>query len=350
MSEISLSDLGLIYVNDGEPGIRRFRKGKGFSYRLPDGSLLGDEIHRQRISSLGLPPAYDNVWICLLPNGHLQATGIDARGRKQYRYHKDWQSHRSTEKFHQLIDFGQALPRMRRAVLRHLDGGLEDIHGVLAALATLLDEAHLRVGNQLYVRENGTYGATTLLKRHLTLVDGRIELKFKAKGGKRVQRSLKHPRLQRILEEISDLPGRQLFAWKDEAGILRPIDSGRLNLYLAEISGLPVSAKTFRTWAGSLAAFGAARRALEAGTRPTVKAMSEASAEVLHNTPAISRTSYIHPSIIALSEKVEGLEEDAFKPLVEPLRGLRAEENRLLDFLIRSRDKIDVVPLLSKAS
>lgn len=349
MSDMSIAELGLVYVNDSEPGIRRHRKGKGFCYKLPDGTLLGDALHRQRIASLGLPPAYDNVWICLQDNGHLQATGMDARGRKQYRYHKDWQSHRSTEKFHQLIEFGQALPKMRRAVLRHLDGGMDDINGVLAALATLLDEAHLRVGNQSYARENGTYGATTLLKRHLKLNDGRIELKFIAKGGKRVQRSLKHPRLQRMLEEIADLPGRQLFAWKDEHGLLRPVDSGRLNLYLGEISGLSVSAKTFRTWAGSLAAFTSARNALEKGVRPTVKEMSEASADVLHNTPAISRTSYIHPSIIDLAGKQHSLEELVFTPLVEPLRGLRADENRLLDFLIRRSEESEAAPL-QKAS
>jgi DNA topoisomerase I len=349
MSDMSIAELGLVYVNDSEPGIRRHRRGKGFCYKLPDGTLLDDALHRQRIASLGLPPAYDNVWICLQDNGHLQATGMDARGRKQYRYHKDWQSHRSVEKFHQLIEFGQALPKMRRAVLRHLDGGLDDIHGVLAALATLLDEAHLRVGNQSYARENGTYGATTLLKRHLKLNDGRIELRFIAKGGKRVQRSLKHPRLQRMLEEIADLPGRQLFAWKDENGLLRPVDSGRLNLYLGEISGLSVSAKTFRTWAGSLAAFSSARNALEKGVRPTVKEMSEASAEVLHNTPAISRSSYIHPSIIDLADKQHSLEELVFTPLVEPLRGLRADENRLLDFLIRRSEESETAPL-QKAS
>lgn len=345
MSDVSIADLGLVYVNDSEPGIRRHRRGKGFCYKLPDGSLLDDAIHRKRIASLGLPPAYENVWICLQPEGHLQATGLDARGRKQYRYHKDWQSHRSVEKFHQLIEFGQALPKIRRAVLRHLDGGLDDIHGVLAALATLLDEAHLRVGNMNYARENGTYGATTLLKRHLKLNDGRIELRFIAKGGKRVQRSLKHPRLQRMLEEIADLPGRQLFAWKDEHGILRPVDSGRLNLYLGEISGLSVSAKTFRTWAGSLAAFTSARTSLEKSVRPTVKEMSEASAQVLHNTPAISRTSYIHPSIIDLANKQHSLDELVFKPLVEPLRGLRADENRLLDFLIRKSEETEPAPL-----
>ncbi|MGM4883951.1 DNA topoisomerase IB [Rhizobium sp. 62_C5_N11_2] len=329
MNAEAITDLGLVYVSDTEPGIRRRRKGKGFSYVMPDGTTLADELQRARIGALGLPPAYENVWICLYENGHLQATGFDARGRKQYRYHKEWQSFRSAGKFHQLIEFGQALPRIRRTVLRHLDTGAEDVNGVLAALTTLLDEAHLRVGNQAYVRENGTYGATTLLKRHLKIVDGQIELKFRAKGGKRVQRSLKHPRLQKILEEIADLPGRQLFVWKDESGALKPIDSGRLNTYLAEISGIPISAKTFRTWAGSLAAFGAARETIVGGGRPTVKQMSEAAAEALHNTPAISRSSYIHPAIIALAGNDH--------PLIEngsgPLRGLRAEENRLLDFL-----------------
>ncbi len=324
-----ISELGLVYVSDTEPGIRRRRKGKGFSYQLPDGATLTDELQRARIHALGLPPAYENVWICIYENGHLQATGFDARGRKQYRYHKDWQSFRSAGKFHQLIEFGRALPKIRRTVLRHLDTGAEDIDGVLAALTTLLDEAHLRVGNQAYVKENGTYGATTLLKRHLKIVDGRIELKFRAKGGKRVQRSLKHPRLQKILEEIADLPGRQLFVWKDETGALKPIDSGRLNAYLADISGIAISAKTFRTWAGSLAAFGAARQAIFEGRRPTVKEMSEAAAEALHNTPAISRSSYIHPSIIALAVSDETLDEND----AEPLRGLRAEENRMLDFL-----------------
>ncbi|WP_439872759.1 DNA topoisomerase IB [Rhizobium leguminosarum] len=329
MNAEAITDLGLVYVSDTEPGIRRRRKGKGFSYVMPDGTTLADELQRARIGALGLPPAYENVWICLYENGHLQATGFDARGRKQYRYHKEWQSFRSAGKFHQLIEFGRALPRIRRTVLRHLDTGAEDVNGVLAALTTLLDEAHLRVGNQAYVRENGTYGATTLLKRHLKIVDGQIELKFRAKGGKRVQRSLKHPRLQKILEEIADLPGRQLFVWKDESGALKPIDSGRLNAYLAEISGIPISAKTFRTWGGTLAAFGAARETIVGGGRPTVKQMSEAAAEALHNTPAISRSSYIHPAIIALASNDHPLIENGN----EPLRGLRAEENRLLDFL-----------------
>jgi len=334
MNADAIADLGLIYVSDTEPGIRRSRKGKGFCYRLPDGKLVSDPRQKNRIAALGLPPAYDNVWICLEENGHLQATGYDARGRKQYRYHKDWNAFRSVEKFHQLIEFGQALPKIRRQALRDLDTGVDDIRGILAALTTLLDEAHLRVGNQAYVKENGTYGATTLLKRHIKLNDGKIELKFRAKGGKRVQRSLKHPRLQKMLEEIADLPGRQLFVWKDETGSLKPVESGRLNSYLAEISGIAISAKTFRTWAGSLAGFGVARSAILEGRRPTVKEMAEASAEVLHNTPAISRSSYIHPRVIALADRDREIPED-MPEAASPLRGLRAEENRLLDFLMR---------------
>ncbi len=334
MNADAIADLGLIYVSDTEPGIRRSRKGKGFCYRLPNGKLIADPELKDRIAALGLPPAYDDVWICLQENGHLQATGYDVRGRKQYRYHRDWNAFRSVEKFHQLIEFGQALPKIRRQALRDLDTGVDDIRGILAALTTLLDEAHLRVGNQAYVKENGTYGATTLLKRHIKLNDGKIELKFRAKGGKRVQRSLKHPRLQKILEEIADLPGRQLFVWKDETGSLKPVESGRLNSYLAEISGIAISAKTFRTWAGSLAGFGVARSAILEGRRPTVKEMAEASAEVLHNTPAISRSSYIHPRVIALADRDREIPED-MPEAASPLRGLRAEENRLLDFLMR---------------
>lgn len=339
MSDPPIEELGLIYVSDTEPGIRRVRKGKGFCYKLPDGSLVCDEATRRRIASLGLPPAYRDVWICLQDNGHLQATGLDVRGRKQYRYHKNWSSLRSGAKFDQLIDFAHALPKIRRAVMRHLEGGAEDVNGVLAALATLLDEAHLRVGNRTYVEQNGTYGATTLLKRHLKLADGRIELRFKAKGGKRIQRSLKHPRLQRILEEIADLPGRQLFAWRDESGVLKPVDSGRLNGYLAEIAGIAVSAKTFRTWAGSLAGFCAARNAVLEGRRPAIREMCEAAAAVLHNTPAICRSSYIHPSVIELSDKDRDCTAADIEPMTVPLRGLRADENRLLDFLMNAGDE-----------
>lgn len=243
MAPENLKETGLVYVSDSEPGIRRQRTGRSFCYRLPDGSLVRDAALKARISALGLPPAYENVWICIEANGHLRATGFDSRGRKQYRYHVDWQRLKSGDKFAQLIAFGRALPRLRRAVRRDLDEMPGTIGTMLAAITVLLDEAQLRVGNRSYAEENKTYGATTLLKRHVSLAEGAIELRITAKGGKRVRRMLKHPRLQRLLEECADLPGRQLFVWKDEAEQVRPVDSGRLNTYLADISGVGVSAK-----------------------------------------------------------------------------------------------------------
>ena len=337
MAPDTLAETGLVYVSDSEPGIRRQRAGRSFCYRLPDGSLVRDAAVKARIAALGLPPAYEDVWICLEENGHLQATGYDARGRKQYRYHPDWQALKSDDKFDQLIAFGRALPKLRRAVRRDLAGAPGTMETMLAAIAVLLDEAHLRVGNRAYAEENKTYGATTLLKRHVRLAEGGIELCFTAKGGKRVRRTLKHPRLQRLLEGCADLPGRQLFVWRDEAATARPVDSGRLNTYLADAAGIAVSAKTFRTWAGTLAAFALARRAVEDGGRPTIKGMAEAAAEILHNTPAIARSSYIHPDVIALAEAPDLLRTALRRPSVA-IAGMRAEEERLLRFLESRRN------------
>ena len=334
-----LESVGLIYVSDTEPGIRRLRRGKGFSYRQPDGRTLTDETERQRIRALGLPPAYENVWICIRPEGHLQATGYDARGRKQYRYHAAWQELRSGDKFGQLIDFAHALPRIRRRIGRDLASGAEHVDGVLAALVTLLDAAHLRVGNRSYTRENGTYGATTLLKRHIRFGKDGIRLCFVAKGGKKVQRSLRNPRLQRILEEIADLPGRSLFGWRDQEGQCRSIDSGQLNAYLAQIAGAGVTAKTFRTWGGTLAAFNEAARVMKSGGRPSVKGLCAAAAEALHNTPAVCRSSYVHPAVLALAlaDQPAGMQAIAAPPS-RRLRGLRADENRLLAYLSAHED------------
>ncbi len=337
----------LIYVTDADPGIRRYRKGKRFSYRLPDGSLLKDPDATARIAALGLPPAYERVWICIKQNGHLQATGFDARGRKQYRYHDAWQAMRNHEKFDQLIEFAKILPKLRRTLRRHMDGPLDDPRTVLSALAMLLDQASLRVGNVAYAQENGTFGATTLLKRHLKLGEDGIELRFLGKGGKRVVRRLRSPRLQRLLEDIADLPGRQLFVSRDASGDLHPIDSGRLNRYLAAVCGAPISAKTFRTWAGSVAAFTEARLAFGEGRRPSVKRMCEAAAEVLHNTPAVCRKSYVHPDIIALAEKEAKINLRRLEAQPRQSALLRAEEDRLLRFLrssARARKRAATAP------
>jgi DNA topoisomerase I len=338
LDPVSLETIGLTYVSDTEPGIRRLKRGKGFCYRLPDGLLLSDADDRKRIAALGLPPAYENVWICLDPRGHLQATGYDSRGRKQYRYHSDWQSYRSEQKYDQLLRFGEALPRIRRKAKRDLALGLDQTDCVLGALVALMDVTHLRVGNRAYAKENRTYGATTLLKRHMVLSKDAVLLRFTAKGGKRVRHTLRHPRLQRILEEIADLPGRQLFSFPDEHGVPCPVDSGRLNAYLARAAGFPVSAKTFRTWGGSLAAFMMAWKIVEEEDRkPKIKVLCRAASDILQNTPAVCRSSYIHPSILGLSEDVTPLRKVMDETrTIKPKRGLRTNEARLIEFLRRT--------------
>lgn len=327
----------LVYVSDTEPGFSRTRLRKGFRYRRPDGSVLNDPKIIARIEALGLPPAYERVWICMNENGHLQATGYDARGRKQYRYHDAWQQLRNHKKFDQLSAFARALPRIRRKIRRQMEGTAEETTTVLAALAALLDQEPLRIGNPSYVEENGTYGAATLLKRHLRIHDDCIELNFKGKGGRRIKRRLRNPRLQRVLEDISDLPGRQLFVSIGSDGRPQPIDSGRFNRYLADIAAAPISAKTFRTWAGSVAAFAVARQALSQGSRPTIRQMCEAASEVLHNTKAVCRKSYIHPAVLALSNP--DARASKRRRNAKPIAGLRAEEVLLLRFLESQRSK-----------
>ncbi len=329
-----LKKVGLTYVSDQEPGISRERRGKGFSYRLPDGTLLSDKIEITRLKSLGVPPAYEKVWICIDPTGHLQATGYDARGRKQYRYHPEWHLLRGETKFYQLKTFGEALPAIRRRAASDISKQVHSEDVTLAALVLLLDAAYLRVGNKAYLETNGTYGATTLLKKHVSFGET-IELRFAAKGGQRVNRKLKHPRLQRILENIADLPGRQLFVWQDESGLVHPVDSSALNAYISQVAGEGISAKTFRTWGGTLAAFGNASRALASEERPTIKGMCMAAAEELSNTPAICRKSYVHPAVLELATDKKSVKRlnRILTAEIKPIAGLRADERRLLEFL-----------------
>ncbi|MGE8105999.1 DNA topoisomerase IB [Allorhizobium sp. NPDC080224] len=329
-----LTEIGLIYGTDSEPGISRRRRGKGFSYHLPDGTVVADQTVLARVRKLALPPAYERVWISLEPRSHLQATGYDARGRKQYRYHLDWAAWRSERKFDDLIGFGEALPTIRRKIARDIAEHADSSYFLLSALISLLDVTYMRVGNRAYAEENKTYGATTLQKRHLTFEPDGIRLSFIAKGGKRVRRKLRQPKLQKILEEIADLPGRDLFSWRDKDGQLHRIDSGRLNTYLAEITNMRLSAKTFRTWGGSVAAFAEAWKHIEASERPTIRQMCQMASDRLHNTPTICRSSYVHPAILNLADKSTDL--DAVRDLVRtgPSRALlRADENRLMAFL-----------------
>ncbi len=326
----------LSHVSDDIPGIQRRRCGKGFTYVDPDGKTVTCVETRARIEALAVPPAWRNVWICIDPAGHIQATGIDGDGRKQYRYHPDWSAWRAEVKFSQLPEFGQALPRIRRRIERDLRASPGSPEFSIAALVLLLDKAHLRVGSRRHRDVSGTYGATTLLNKHVSLGrDGTVRLAFKAKGGKRVRRTLRDRQLHRVLHEIDDLPGRNLFTWIDDEGTPREVTSGQVNDWLAEAAGgAPITAKTFRTWAGSVSALQAAAECQKAGTRLTPMIMAKAAAERLHNTPAISRKSYVHPAILELAA-MEPAERERLLPLRAPAqpRGLTCDERRLLGFL-----------------
>lgn len=322
---------GLVYVDDTLPGIRRLRRGKGFSYRHDDGKAILP-AEKARIAGLGIPPAYRNVWICADADGHIQATGFDERGRKQYRYHALWQSWRSEVKYAQLPAFGAALPTLRRRLARDLQADAGDLSFSLSALTMLIDRTYLRVGSEAYVRANRTFGATTLLSRHLSLQDDLVRLRFRAKGGKQITQTLRDKRLHRILQTIGDLPGKNLFVYIDSDGTVRPVTSGQVNAYIAEASGIAgATAKTFRTWGGSLAAFEVARKA---EGRLTVKQMANASAERLSNTPAICRSSYIHPKVLSLAN-IREVDRLALFGALRPdsVADLSAGEARMLAFL-----------------
>ncbi len=315
---------GLRYYPDSRPGIGRRRCGRGFVYIDPDGKRIVEAEELRRIKALAIPPAYDDVWISPQPSGHLLATGYDARGRKQYRYHPGWTEAQAETKFSSLVDFGTALPAIRRRIRRdlELEPGAEDF--AVAAAAALIDRLSLRVGGASYARENGSYGALTLRRRHVRFREGKIHVSFKGKGGKRVRRQLADTSLQKVLEKICDLPGAELLSWIDKNGVGHSVSSANLNAYLAEAGGSDAfSAKTFRTWAGTVAAFAVAIRE----GKPTISAMAKAAAERLHNTPAIARKSYVHPAVIALAEKPTDLPPPQRNP------ELSADERRLLAYL-----------------
>lgn len=317
----------LEYYPDSKPGIRRERRGTGFSYIAPDGTRIDSRAERRRLSGLAVPPAWEDVWICPLDKGHLQATGRDVKARKQYRYHPDWSTFRAQQKFAHLRDFGQKLPGLRRRILRDLrnaDAGDQDY--AIAAVIALIDRASLRVGTADYARENRTFGATTLRKRHLKIDPGGLELTYRGKGGVRIEKSLRDRTLNRVLSQLDDLPGPELMAWIDDAGEPRSVTSGDVNAFLTDfLENDALTAKTFRTWNGSVAALQAALSADE----PTIKTMTEAASERLNNTPAICRSSYIHPAVIDLPT-MSIAQRARLRSDAKDIRGLRRIEAQLL--------------------
>jgi DNA topoisomerase-1 len=298
----ALAAAALRYSRPTDPGLRREGAPDAFRYRGPDGRIVRKAALLARIRALAIPPAWTSVWICADPQGHLQATGRDARGRLQYRYHAQWRAQRDQHKFHRLADFAAKLPDVRAAVERDLGSQGLTRRKLLAAMVSLLDRTFIRVGDERYRRANGSFGLTTLRTRHVRVSGDRIRLRFRGKSGKEHDVSLADRRLARIVRRCLDLPGYELFQYLDDDGQRQTIDSSDVNDYLREITGEDFTAKDFRTWAGTvlcslaLQEFDACVSETEA-KKNVVTALKRVS-ERLGNTPAVCRKAYIHPAIL----------------------------------------------------
>ncbi len=299
--EESAAEAGLRHVSDRGAGITRRRAGRGFTYRRPDGSRLTNPATLRRIRGLAVPPAWTDVWICPDPRGHLQATGRDARGRKQYRYHPRWRQVRDEAKYGRLLDFGQALPAIRERVAHDLRLQGLPREKVLAVVVRLLERTLLRIGNAEYARENETFGLTTLREGHVEVNTTSVRFRFRAKTGKVTETAVADRTMARVVARLQELPGQELFQYLDEDDEVHAVTSDEVNSYLREISGEHFTAKDFRTWAGSVLAVRALGEERDPDERPTKRDVVAAIKEVarrLGNTPAVSRASYVHPAVL----------------------------------------------------
>ena len=309
----SARSAGLQYVADNRPGIRRSNGPLGFTYLRPDGRVIRQPSELKRIARLAVPPAWTDVWICPDPRGHVQATGRDARGRKQYRYHPDWRASRDETKFDRMPAFAEALPRIRARTAADLSRAGLPREKVLATVVQLLEKSLIRVGNEEYARANRSFGLTTLLDRHVAVRGATVRFEFRGKSGVRHSISVSGRRLARIVRNCRELPGQELFQYLDENGRRRKIGSGDVNDYLKEISGQDFTAKDFRTWAGTVLACTALREMIadsRAHASKNVIQAIDAVAGLLGNTRSVCRKSYIHPTII--DTYVEGTLVSAF--------------------------------------
>jgi DNA topoisomerase I len=293
---------GLRYVTDAGPGLRRRRSGSGFAYLDNDGRLIRDAGEVQRIKSLAIPPAWRDVWICPSPSGHLQATGRDAKGRKQYRYHARWREVRDEAKYDRLPSFAASLPKLRRRVARDLAEPVLSMRKVVAAVVQLLEKTLIRVGNEEYARSNRSFGLTTLESAHARITGSTVRFRFRGKSGKFHDITLSDARLARIVRRCQELPGRHLFQYLDDDGATHDVGSSDVNDYLREAMGQDFTAKDFRTWAGTVLA---AQKlcAMESATSATaakqnVLAAIDQVADSLGNTRAVCRKCYVHPLIV----------------------------------------------------
>jgi DNA topoisomerase-1 len=329
----------LVYVSDQWPGIRRQKKGKGFTYTFKD-KLLTDKEELERIRKLAIPPAWTDVWICARPSGHIQATGYDVRGRKQYRYHPHWHELRNQTKFHRLYEFGKLLPSLRLQLEQDL--ALKELcdRKVIATVISLMERTYIRVGNSDYEKQNGSYGLTTLKDKHVSIQGDKMRFSFTGKKGIDHDISVRSRRLARAVQACRDIPGKELFQYFDADGTRKPIDSGMVNQYIKEATGGDFTAKDFRTWAGTLNVLRAFRVMdppdSEAGIkRNTLAALDEVS-QKLGNTRTVCKKYYVHPGIIKLYEE-KSLHPylDELDCIEEPdnLSGLTSEERVMMKIL-----------------
>lgn len=331
---------GLVYVSDSDAGIRRLKRGGGFVYRHPDNQPLRDKGALKRIASLAIPPAYTDVWICSDARGHLQATGHDVRGRKQYRYHPEWRVARDGAKFERMVAFGEALPRLRRRLRNDLARPGLPREKVVAVVVSLLDATRIRVGNLQYARDNASFGLTTLRNRHVQFVrNGRARFRFRGKGGADHEVLVDDQRLSRIVRRCQHLPGQQLFQYLDDEGARRPITSDLVNFYIQDAMGEDFTAKDFRTWSATLRAIALLAatplpdsvngKVSERAHKTLIVAVIKEIAAELRNTPTVAKKSYINPVVFAAWH-----DGSLHKAVSERLAGApRKAEKLALDFL-----------------
>ena len=333
---VAAASAALRYVSGSQPGISRKRAGSGFMYRDARGRPMRETGQLARIRSLAIPPAWTDVWICADPNGHLQATGRDVRGRKQYRYHARWREVRDENKYARLPAFARALPQIRQRIRADLQLAGHPRNKVLALIVQLLETTFIRVGNEEYARTNQSYGLTTMQNRHLRAEGDRVQLRFRGKSGKAHAVDVRDAHLARLIKRCRDIPGQQLFQYVDDDGEPQPLDSGDVNAYLREITASDFTAKDFRTWAGTVLA--ARELDVVARSEHTTKAdmlhAIDTVASHLGNTRAISRKCYIHPAILGAFE-ADDTRARWIMAVEHParVRGLRAEERAVIKFL-----------------
>ena len=333
-------DAGLRYVSDDQPGYTRKPKGDDFEYFDADGRAITDESRLLRIRRLAIPPAYKDVWICPSPNGHIQATARDARGRKQYRYHERWREARDENKYDRMLVFGKALSKIRRRVRNDMESSGLSREKVLGTVVHLLGRTFIRIGNEEYARENKSFGLTTMRNRHVDVKGTKLRFSFRGKSGVKHEIGLNDRRLANIMRKLQELPGQEIFQYKDEAGEVRNVTSQDVNDYLQETTGEEFTAKDFRTWAGTVLTAMALNvqgpAESETHAKKNIKDAIAAVAKILGNTPTVCRKSYVHPIVLEAyldGDMVEGLKQKTEEALAENLDDLRAEEAAVMSFL-----------------